>query len=142
MVQNFSVSEKYGIAAVLALMIMVAINNAILMLVLSVLGIVAGFWVFRQGEVRRGLTHRGGCGMGRAHGSGQQGGQTEREAVGEEGAASQHGGFSCGERRNRWDPARRPGFRCAPLKRRPYGAQAVVRARPARPVPRPRSAPR
>ncbi len=53
MVQNFSVSEKYGIAAVLALMIMVAINNAILMLVLSVLGIVAGFWVFRQGEVRR-----------------------------------------------------------------------------------------
>ncbi len=50
---NLSVSDKYSIAAVIALMIMVIVNNAVLMLALAVLGIIAGFWVFRQGEVRR-----------------------------------------------------------------------------------------
>ncbi len=47
-------------------MIMVVVNNAVVMLVLSVLGILAGLWVVRQGEVRRvafvafvGLRHRG-----------------------------------------------------------------------------------
>jgi hypothetical protein len=52
-VGNLTLSEKYGMAAVVALMIMVAINSALLMLVLSVVGIIAGFWVLRRGEVRR-----------------------------------------------------------------------------------------
>jgi hypothetical protein len=50
---NLTLSEKYGIAAALGLMIMVAINNPLVMLVISVIGIVAGFWVVRAGEVRR-----------------------------------------------------------------------------------------
>ncbi len=50
---NLTLSEKYAVAAVLALMLMVAINSALLMLIISVLGLVAGFWVWRQGDVRR-----------------------------------------------------------------------------------------
>ena len=50
---NLTLSEKYGIAAALALIVMVLVNNAILMLVLSVAGIIGGFWVIRRGEVRR-----------------------------------------------------------------------------------------
>lgn len=50
---NMTLSEKYGLAAAIALMIMVAINSALLMLALSVLGLIAGVWVWRQGEVRR-----------------------------------------------------------------------------------------
>ncbi len=50
---NLTVSEKYGLAAAVALIIMVAINSALVMLVLSILGLIAGFWVVRQGEVRR-----------------------------------------------------------------------------------------
>ncbi len=51
--QNMTPSEKYGIAAALGLLVMVMINNALLMLVLSVIGLVAGFWIIRLGEVRR-----------------------------------------------------------------------------------------
>jgi len=51
--QNVTPSEKYGIAAALGLLVMVMLNNALLMLVLSVVGLVAGFWIMRQGEVRR-----------------------------------------------------------------------------------------
>jgi len=51
--QNVTPSEKYGIAAALGLIVMVLFNNALLMLVLSVVGLVAGLWIMRQGEVRR-----------------------------------------------------------------------------------------
>jgi uncharacterized membrane protein YozB (DUF420 family) len=50
---NLTASEKYGIAAALGMLLMVAVNNALLMLVVSILGLIAGFWVVRQGEVRR-----------------------------------------------------------------------------------------
>jgi uncharacterized membrane protein YozB (DUF420 family) len=52
-VSNLTPSEKYGIAAAVALIAMVLVNNAILMLVLSLAGIGAGIWVIRKGEVRR-----------------------------------------------------------------------------------------
>lgn len=51
--QNITPSEKYGIAAALGLLLVVMLNNALLMLVISILGLVAGFWVVRRGEVRR-----------------------------------------------------------------------------------------
>lgn len=51
--QNITPSEKYGIAAALGLVLMVMFNNALLMLILSLAGLVAGFWIVRQGEVRR-----------------------------------------------------------------------------------------
>lgn len=51
--QNITPSEKYGIAAALGLIVMTLLNNALLMLVLSVIGLIAGFWILRQGEVRR-----------------------------------------------------------------------------------------
>lgn len=50
---NLSLSDKYGIAAALGLIVMVATNNPIVMLAISLLGIVAGYWVVRRGEVRR-----------------------------------------------------------------------------------------
>lgn len=50
---NLTLSEKYGIVAALALAIVAFINNAILMLAVSVIGILAGAWVLRQGEARR-----------------------------------------------------------------------------------------
>lgn len=51
--QNITLSEKYGIAAAIGLMVMVMFNNALLMLVLSVAGLAAGFWIMRKGDVRR-----------------------------------------------------------------------------------------
>lgn len=50
---NLTLSDKYGIAAAVALLIMVAINSPVVMLAVSLLGIVVGFWVVRQGQVRR-----------------------------------------------------------------------------------------
>ncbi len=50
---NLTLSEKYGIAAAIALAIVAFINNTILMLVVSAIGILAGVWVLRRGEVRR-----------------------------------------------------------------------------------------
>ena len=46
-------SEKYGVAAVVALLFMTMLNSAVLMLVVSVAGLIAGIWVIRQGEARR-----------------------------------------------------------------------------------------
>ena len=46
-------SEKYGIAAAIGLLLLTALNSATLMLVGSVLGLVAGIWVIRQGDARR-----------------------------------------------------------------------------------------
>ena len=51
--QKITPSEKYGIAAALGLLVMVMFNNAFLMLVLSVVGLVAGFLIIRKGDVRR-----------------------------------------------------------------------------------------
>ncbi len=50
---NLALSEKYGIGAAIGLAVAAFINNALLMLVVSVIGILAGVWVLRQGEVRR-----------------------------------------------------------------------------------------
>jgi hypothetical protein len=50
---NLTLSDKYGIAASIGLMLMVIINNPVVMLVISVIGIIAGFLVLRRGEVRR-----------------------------------------------------------------------------------------
>ena len=50
---RLTLSDKYGIAAAFALLVMVWINSALLMLVLSVAGLIAGFWVARRGETRR-----------------------------------------------------------------------------------------
>jgi hypothetical protein len=50
--QNLSTSERYGIGAALGLLLMVLINNAIVMLVVSIVGLIAGFWVVRRGSVK------------------------------------------------------------------------------------------
>jgi uncharacterized membrane protein YozB (DUF420 family) len=50
---HVTLSDKYGIAAALGLLIILVTNSAAVMLVLSVIGLVGGFWVLRQGEVRR-----------------------------------------------------------------------------------------
>ncbi len=46
-------SEKYAIAAVLGLLLITLINSAMVMLAISAVGLLAGVWVLRQGEVRR-----------------------------------------------------------------------------------------
>lgn len=51
--QKITLSEKYGIAAALGLLVMVMFNNAFLMLVLSIAGLVAGLLIIRKGDVRR-----------------------------------------------------------------------------------------
>ncbi len=53
MMQSLTPSDKYAVAASIALLILVLFDNAILMLVVSVLGLLAGIWVVRQGEMRR-----------------------------------------------------------------------------------------
>lgn len=50
---KLTLSDKYALAASLALIIMLVVNNPIVMLVLSAVGIGAGLWVVRKGEVRR-----------------------------------------------------------------------------------------
>ena len=50
---NLTLSEKYAIAAVLGLLLITLINSAVLMLAISAVGLLAGLWVVRQGEVRR-----------------------------------------------------------------------------------------
>ena len=46
-------SERYAIAAVLLLLVLVLADNARVMLIISIIGLAAGFWVARQGELRR-----------------------------------------------------------------------------------------
>lgn len=46
-------SEKYGVAAAIALLFLTMLNSAVLMLVVSLVGLIAGIWVIRQGEARR-----------------------------------------------------------------------------------------
>jgi hypothetical protein len=50
---SLTLSDKYAIGAAIALLIMVLVDNAILMLVLAVIGLVGGVWVVRQPETRR-----------------------------------------------------------------------------------------
>lgn len=51
--RSLDLSDKYAIGAALALLLMVLIDNAILMLVLSLIGLVAGAWVVQRPETRR-----------------------------------------------------------------------------------------
>lgn len=51
--QSLTLSDKYAIAASIALLILVLFDNAILMLVVSAGGLLAGILVLRQGAVRR-----------------------------------------------------------------------------------------
>lgn len=46
-------SERYAVAAVLVLLFAVLLNNALVMLAVSLAGLLAGFLVARQGSVRR-----------------------------------------------------------------------------------------
>lgn len=46
-------SERYAIAAALLLLALVLTDNARVMLIVSIIGLAAGFWVARQGELRR-----------------------------------------------------------------------------------------
>ena len=50
---NLTLSDKYGIAAAIGMMLIVLINSAVIMLVVSVIGIIAGLWVVRHSGVRR-----------------------------------------------------------------------------------------
>lgn len=50
---RFSRSEVYGLGAVLALLLMVLLDNAWIMLVVSAVGFGVGLWVVRGGEVKR-----------------------------------------------------------------------------------------
>ena len=46
-------SEIYGVVAAVAILLMALLNSAVVMLVLSLAGLIAGFWIFRRGEARR-----------------------------------------------------------------------------------------
>lgn len=50
---NTSLSDKYAIAAAIGLLLMVLFENAVLMLVVSLAGLIAGLWIARAGSVRR-----------------------------------------------------------------------------------------
>jgi putative Ca2+/H+ antiporter (TMEM165/GDT1 family) len=50
---NLTLSDKYGIAAVLGMLVIVVVNSTLAMLIISVIGIIGGLWVMRKGEVRR-----------------------------------------------------------------------------------------
>lgn len=51
--QNLSLGEKYSIAAAIGLLLLVLLDNAAVMLVSSAVGLAAGLWIARRGEVRR-----------------------------------------------------------------------------------------
>jgi hypothetical protein len=50
---NLSLSDKYAIGATLALLVVVLLNNPLVMLVVSVAGLAAGFMVARRGSMCR-----------------------------------------------------------------------------------------
>lgn len=49
---NLTLSEKYAMGAVLGLLLVTLLNSALLMVLVSAIGILAGLWVMRKGEVR------------------------------------------------------------------------------------------
>lgn len=51
--QSLTLSDKYALAAALALLLLVLFDNAVLMLAVSAIGLFAGIWVARRGEIRR-----------------------------------------------------------------------------------------
>jgi hypothetical protein len=52
-VSRLTPSEGYALAAALALLVLTWLDNAVLMLIGAALGLAAGVWVARRGEVRR-----------------------------------------------------------------------------------------
>lgn len=48
-----TLSDKYGIATVVALALLILVNNAVIMLVVSAIGLAAGFYVARQDDAKR-----------------------------------------------------------------------------------------
>lgn len=51
--KDFSRSGLYGVASALALLFLILFDNAWVMLVISAVGLLVGFWLARQGEVKR-----------------------------------------------------------------------------------------
>lgn len=51
--RDLSRSDVYGIGAALALLFLILFDNAWAMLAVSAIGLLAGLWVARQGEVKR-----------------------------------------------------------------------------------------
>lgn len=51
--QNTSLADKYAIAAAIGLLFLVLFDNAIVMLVVSIVGLGAGLWIARGGGTRR-----------------------------------------------------------------------------------------
>ncbi len=51
--KNLSLSEAYGIGAALALLFLVLFDNTWAMLIVSLIGLLAGLWTARQGDVKR-----------------------------------------------------------------------------------------
>lgn len=50
---SLSLSDKYAIAAALGLLLLVLFDNALLMLIVSVAGLIGGIWILRRGQPRR-----------------------------------------------------------------------------------------
>jgi hypothetical protein len=50
---SLSISDKYAIAAAVALLFLVLFDNAVVMLIVSAVGLFAGVLVIRQPETRR-----------------------------------------------------------------------------------------
>ncbi len=51
--RQLAASDKYAIAAAIGILFLMLFDNAVVMLVVSVLGLVGGLWVARSGEMRR-----------------------------------------------------------------------------------------
>lgn len=51
--KDVSRSDIYGVGAALALLFLILFDNVWAMLAVSVIGLLAGLWVARQGEVKR-----------------------------------------------------------------------------------------
>jgi|GEM_PF-1999014 len=50
---NFSLSDKYAIGAALVLLVLVLLNDPLVMLIVSVLGLVSGLLVARRDQMNR-----------------------------------------------------------------------------------------
>lgn len=51
--KNLSLSEKYALAAVILLAVMIGVNRPFVTISLAVVGLAAGIWVARRGQLRR-----------------------------------------------------------------------------------------
>lgn len=50
---KLSKSEVYALAVVIGLLFLVVLNSAVILLVVSASGLIAGLWIARSGELRR-----------------------------------------------------------------------------------------